>query len=168
MDCTLGSDAPLPHHKSKVICIIKGIGRTDAKLSQNSLHFRPELFNRIQIRTVWRQIKDLCSSTTQQFTHRLDMVGPEIVHYHNIPWMESRDQNIFQISQEFISCCSTLKNRKGHFSIQSNGRQNGSGLRRVQPAPIPRMPTQLLLCRAFSHMLLPANSLLRYAASFSP
>ena len=58
MDCTLGSDAPLPHHKSKVICIIKGIGRTDAKLSQNSLHFRPELFNRIQIRTVWRQIKD--------------------------------------------------------------------------------------------------------------
>ena len=49
-------------------CIIKGIGRTDAKLSQRSLHFRPELFNRIQIRTVWRQIKDLCSSTMQQFT----------------------------------------------------------------------------------------------------
>ena len=140
MDCTLGSDAPLPHHKSKVNCIIKGIGRTDAKLSQNSLHFRPELFNRIQIRTVWRQIKDLCSSTMQKFTHRLDMMGPEIVHYHDIPWMESRDQNIFQISQEFISCCSTLKNRKGHFSIQSNGRQNGSGLRRVQRRMIYHTP----------------------------
>ena len=35
-------------------------------------------------------------------------------------------------------------------------------------AQIPRMPTQLLLRRAFSHTLLPANSLLRYAASSSP
>lgn len=43
------------------------------------------------------------------------MVGPEVVHYYDIPWMESRDQNIVQISQEFISCCSALKGRKGHF-----------------------------------------------------
>ena len=77
--------------ESRANSIIKSIERSDAKLSQNSLHLRPEFFNRIQIRTVWRQIKDFRSSTMQQFTHRLDMVGPEIVHYHDIPWAESRN-----------------------------------------------------------------------------
>ncbi len=68
----------------------------------------------------------------QQFTYRLDMVGPEVVHYHDVPWSESRNQNIFQISRKFVSCCSALKDCKSYFSIQSNRRQNGCGFRRVQ------------------------------------
>jgi len=32
--------------------------------------------------------KGICFSAMQQFIHRLDMVNPEIVHYHYITWYE--------------------------------------------------------------------------------
>ena len=54
------------------------------------------LFNWIQVRTVWRQIKDICSSVMQQIIYRLDMVGPEIVHYHDIPWTEGGIRTSFR------------------------------------------------------------------------
>lgn len=73
-----------------------------------------------------------CQYCGRKFTDYATAGRKYCSHDHDIPWMESRDQNIFQISQKFILCCSALKGRKRHFSIQSNGRQNGSGLRRIQ------------------------------------
>ena len=61
----------------------------------------------------------------EQLTYRLDVVSPEIVHYHNITWPEGGNQSLFQIVQELVRCCSTLKSRKGHCSIQTNRGQNG-------------------------------------------
>ncbi len=128
---------------------IKRIRRTYPKLSQNSLHLRPKPFNGIQVRAVRRQIKGLRSSITEQLTYRLDMVSPEVVHYHNIAWPEGGNQNLFQIVQEFVRCCSTLKSRKRHCSIQRNRGQNGRGFWRIQrrmiylpPAPFsPAIPS---------------------------
>ena len=54
----------------------------------------------------------------KQLAHRLDMMCPEIIHDHDIAWAESGDQNILQVSQEFISCRSPLKCCKSMSSIQ--------------------------------------------------
>ena len=69
---------------------IERIRRTYPKLSQNSLHLRPKLFKGIQVRAVRRQIKGLRSGITKQLTYRLDMVSPEVVHYHNIAWPQGK------------------------------------------------------------------------------
>ena len=39
--------------------------------------------------------------STQQFLHRLDVVGPKIIYYDNITWMAG-DPDLSQIGQEFI------------------------------------------------------------------
>ena len=71
----------------------------------------------VTVRAVRRQIKGLRSGITEQLTYRLDMVSPEVVHYHNIAGPEGGNQNLFQIVQEFVCCCSTLKSRKRHCSL---------------------------------------------------
>ena len=44
----------------------------------------------VTVRAVRRQIKGLRSGITKQLTYRLDMVSPEVVHYHNIAWPQGK------------------------------------------------------------------------------
>lgn len=77
--------------KGKADCGIQRVGGADPKFPQNSFYLGPKLFNGIQVRTVRRQIQDLCSSAVEQLTYRLDMMRPEIIHDHDIVWAESGD-----------------------------------------------------------------------------
>ena len=113
--------------KGKLNSSIKRIGRTDPKLSQSGFYLRPKFFNRVQVRAVRRQIKGCRSGIMEQLAYCLDMVSSEIVHYHNIAWPKGGNQNLFQIVQEFVRCCSTLKSRKRHCSIQTISKSVISG-----------------------------------------
>ena len=94
--------------KGKLNSSIKRIGRPGPKLSQSGFYLRPKFFNRVQVRAAHRWIKGLRSGITGHLAHRLDVVSPEIVHYHNIAWQEGGNQILSLLSYHISSLRSCL------------------------------------------------------------
>lgn len=71
-------------------------------------------------------------------------MSSEIVQYHDITRAERGNQDLFTNGQEFTCGCPTRKGRKSGFSVQTDRRQNGRGLRRIQQCviyhPLPAFP----------------------------
>ena len=63
--------------------IWKSIQRPRLEFTKESLHLRPELFNRIQIRTIWWKINVSNLRAVQQIFYCLCMVRLHIIHYEN-------------------------------------------------------------------------------------
>ena len=78
--------------KSTLDCVRKSIQSLRLKFTQESLHFRPELFNGIQIRTIRRKINVSNTRAVQQIFHYLCMVRLHIIHYEDRIAVQMRKQ----------------------------------------------------------------------------
>ena len=108
------------------------VGRPDLQFSQDSLQFRPHLFDRIQVRVVRRQIEKLNMRRLKALPDALNMMRAKIIHYDNVSRLQCRDKMIPQISREPVSCRSA---RVGHgymTAIRADGRQYRRRLRCIQ------------------------------------
>lgn len=62
-----------------------------------------DLFNGIEIGTVGRQEEEFCSGPAYGLSHRLPLVGPEIVHDDNVAWRERGNEHLLDIGCEASS-----------------------------------------------------------------
>ena len=82
--------------KSTLYRVRKSIQGPCLEFTKERLHRRPELFNRIQIRTIWWKINVSNTGAVQQISHCLCMVRLHIIHHKDRIAVKLRQQNILQ------------------------------------------------------------------------
>ena len=97
--------------------------------AQKRLDLRPHFFNRVDIRTVSRQIERLHTRCLQSFLDSFHMVRTQIVHHDDVARTKSWNQSLFQILDKAFSCRSALVSYKGVLSIKTNRRKHSRCLR---------------------------------------
>lgn len=107
------------------------------------LDFGEDLLDRIEVGRVWRQEQQFGPDTLDSLANRIALVGREIVHHHDVAWMQLGNEKLFDPSQ---------KDRAVHRAIYGHRRDNlvmtqrgdeGHGL----PMPMRRMADQALAAR---------------------
>ena len=117
-------------------------GSSAANFPQNRLHLRPHHLNRVQIRTVWRQIEWNHTRRTQCLFYTCDVVRPHVIHDYNVAPIKRRNQHVLQIVKETLPGCAARIHGVCGLTVQADGRQNGLGWRCVKryAAMYPRFP----------------------------
>src|SRR5665213_3364436 len=65
-------------------CPIEGFESSRACFAQQGLQFGEELFDRIEVGAVWRQIAQRRADSLDGFADTLDLVARQIVHHDNV------------------------------------------------------------------------------------
>lgn len=58
------------------------------------------LFDRIEVRRVWRQIPEPCAGSSNEAAQRSRLVAAEIVQDDDVAWLELRDEKLLNIGAE--------------------------------------------------------------------
>ena len=93
--------------KGVLECVWKSIQRSCFEFAQEGLHFRPKLFNGIQVGTIQWKINVSNTRTVQQIFHCLCMVRLHIIHHENRTAVQMRQQISFQILLKLLYSRST-------------------------------------------------------------
>jgi hypothetical protein len=76
------------------------IDRSGGGLSQQSFEFGEELFDRIEVGAIGRQVAQLCTGGFDGFADAGDFVAGEIVHHDNIAVPQDRNDELLDIGTE--------------------------------------------------------------------
>ncbi len=102
--------------------------RASLYFAKISLDFAPHLFNRIQVRTVGRQISDRGFGCFNGFTDAAYFVAGKIVHHYNIALTQMYHKMILHIILELFTSHGSIYQHRYGCTIQAHGRNNGCGL----------------------------------------
>lgn len=110
---------------------------TSLDFTQNRFEFGPEHFNRVEIRTVRRQIQHGSTGGFNGFPHAGNLVSREIVHYNNVSFPKMRNQKLLHIGTKNISIQGALEIAADHLPIQPDRRNQRRASGRVQWRLVP-------------------------------
>src|SRR6202789_4502048 len=80
--------------------LVEGFDRSSPCLAQQGLQFGEELFDRIEVGAVWRQITQVGTGGLDGFADALDLVAGQIVHHDNVALPQRRDQELLHPRSE--------------------------------------------------------------------
>ena len=73
-----------------------------AALRSMALSFEGVL-DRVEVRAVGRQVKERCACRLDGGTHAGALVASEVVHHHDVAWVQIRDQDLVDIILEELA-----------------------------------------------------------------
>jgi hypothetical protein len=68
--------------------------------AQQGLELGEDLLDRVEIRTVGRQVDEACALRLDGLAHTGDLVRLEVVHHHDIAWAQGRRERLLDIGKE--------------------------------------------------------------------
>src|SRR3979490_2941921 len=95
-------------------CDADSFGRARGGLAQQVLELGEDLFDRVQVRRVFRQEEELGPGCADELAHRFGFVTTEIVHDHDVAGAKRGDEDLLDIDPEALhpaaprSCNATL------------------------------------------------------------
>ena len=113
-------------------------------LAQESFEFGEDLFDWIEIRTVWRQKEELCPSLADGLAHGLTFVAAKIVEDDDIAWLQGGHQELLDIGTEATAIDGTIHDAGGGDFVGPQGGQKGQSL----PMSMRHLGVQPLTARA--------------------
>ena len=91
------------------------LDRTGGRFAKDRLEFGEELLDRIEIRTVRREVEKNCFARLDNLAHARNLVNTDVVHDDDVAALESWSKDLFDVSQEGLAI---------HRPIQQQGRRN--------------------------------------------
>src|SRR6201986_2404071 len=79
------------------------------------------LFDRIEVRRVWRQIPEPCAGRFDQAAQGSRLVTAEIVHDDDVARLELRDENLLNIGAEAFAVDWAVEQARGREAVTAQG-----------------------------------------------
>ena len=95
---------------------------------QEVFDFAPHLFNRIEVRRVGWQKKNLGSGLGDQVKGHLIFMWPKVVHHHHVSWAQRRTEDFPNVGLEDLCVGGAINGHAGRRAVQSDGTDHGGGL----------------------------------------
>src|SRR6266705_3465344 len=99
--------------------VLDGIGgapeRVSGNFSKNGFELGEELFDRVEIWTVCREVDKKRTARFDGLPHTCNFVNTDVVHENNVTASQSRSENLFDISLEHLAV---------HGSFEQEGRSH--------------------------------------------
>jgi hypothetical protein len=84
-------------------------------------------FDRIEVRRIRRQIKQLCACGFDRFMYPGRLMGGEIVQHDDVTWREGRGQDLFDIGEEGVAVHRAVDDAGCGKSCGAQARDKGGG-----------------------------------------
>ena len=91
------------------------IDRTGSRLAEDRFEFGKELLDRIEIRTVRREVEKNCFARLDSLADARNLVNADVVHDDDVAALESGSEDLFDVGQEALAI---------HRPIQQQGRRD--------------------------------------------
>jgi len=100
-------------------------------LSQQRLELGERLFDRVQVRTVGRQIEQLRANRADRSPYRWIFVAAQIVHHHNVACPQGRNQELLHPGEETLCVDRTIQDARRGDAVTSQSSHEGECLARA-------------------------------------
>ena len=100
-------------------------------LSQQRLELGERLFDRVQVRTVGRQIEQLGAHRADRSADRWVLMAGQIVHDHDVAWSEGWDQELLQPGEETLGVDRAIQDAGRDDAVPSQSGHEGECLTRA-------------------------------------
>ncbi len=97
-------------------------------LSQHVLEFGEDLFDRVQVRTVGWQDEEPCACSPDGCSDGFCLVAAEIVHDDEVPGLQGRDEELFDVAQEALAIDLAVKHARSGDGFLAKSREEGQRL----------------------------------------
>ena len=97
-------------------------------LSQQRFELGEDLLDRIEVRRVFRQEDEARPNIADRLSHRLSLVGVEIVEDHDVARLEGRDEELFDIGMEALAIDGPLEHAGRFDAVAAQRGEEGRGL----------------------------------------
>src|SRR3979490_3487447 len=84
-------------------CDADSFGRGRGGLAQQVLELGEDLFDRVQVRRVFRQEEELGPGCADELAHRFGFVTTEIVHDHDVAGAKRGDDDLLDLGPEALT-----------------------------------------------------------------
>ena len=105
--------------------LVEGFDRSSPCLAQQGLQFGEELFDRIEVGAVWRQITQVGTGGLDGFADALDLVAGQIVHHDNVALPQRRDQELLHPSEECLAVDRAVDDAWRRHAVLAQGSNEG-------------------------------------------
>src|SRR6266436_6384127 len=95
--------------------------------AQRSFEFRECHLNRIEVWRVCRQIADCSTDRGDCLAYSVDLVGPQVVHEHDVAFCQGWHEYLLDIGQECGSIHRTIDDIRCCQSVAAQGRNERQG-----------------------------------------
>src|ERR1700694_1876832 len=105
-------------------CNAEGCGRARGVLAQQVLELGEDLFDRVQVRRVFRQEEELGPGCADELAHRFGFVTTEIFHDHDVAGAKRGDEDLLDIDPEALTVDWTVEYRAMIHEVFAPGMHN--------------------------------------------
>ena len=93
--------------------------------SNERLEFGEHHLNRIEVRTVRREVKQGAAPSFDERPYGRSVVGGKIVHHHDLAWLEGRTQVLAHVPLECVPIDRSWNDQRGHRPRQTKSTDQG-------------------------------------------